>query len=184
MEIKIAYDKPISCNVGDLVEFQNDIKILTEAKYKMLANEIVTTGFAFAPHVWVNPTDSKLYLIDGHQRIKVLKRLISNGYNIDSITVIPVMAENYTEAKRRVLQGASQYGEFSEANLKSYIRENNFSLEDINASFSFDNIDLIESIKKDLIEIEKKEESVDVSEGSFSKIIHTCPNCGHQFSRE
>src|SRR3990172_1754392 len=106
--IQVVCDSGTRVPIGELNDFQGDLKDLSEAAFGSLSMEIISTGFAFAPHVWKNPEDGKWYILDGHQRLKTVRRLIEqSGFNIDGIPVVPVQAASFKEAKRRVLQAAS-----------------------------------------------------------------------------
>src|SRR5271167_320788 len=110
-DIGIAYENAVPLPITDLNDFQGDLKELSEESFAKLSKEIMSTGFAFAPHAWKNPKDDKWYLVDGHQRIKTVRRLIKeSGFRMPNIPVIPVKAKSFAEAKRRVLQAASQFG--------------------------------------------------------------------------
>jgi ribosomal protein S27AE len=184
--IDIAYEKPVRVPISALNDFQGELKTLSEESYSKLSKEITSTGFAFAPHAWRNPKDRKWYLVDGHQRIKAVRRLCDeSGYKIEPIQVIPVKAKSYEEAKRRVLQAASQYGEVIPQGLYEFLSESEIKFDDFKESFDFPTL----NIEKFAAFFEKpKEESKnnnsEVDGGQFSKLVHTCPQCGHKFARE
>lgn len=141
--IYIACETGLSAPYTELNEFQGELKELSEHDYKRLSKEITETGFAFAPHVWLNPEDKKFYLVDGHQRIRTIKTLVEKeGYEIDMIPVVQVQAKDFKEAKRRVLQGASAYGQVVDHGLLEFMTINEFSMSELEASFRFPEIDL------------------------------------------
>lgn len=142
-DIGIAYEATLPMGIDDLNEFQGDLKELSEESFAKLSNEIITTGFAFAPHVWNNPKDGKYYLVDGHQRIKTIRRLAKeSGFRIPKIPVVPVKAKSIQEAKRRVLQAASQYGTIKEKGLVDFMSDMKIDLSGLTAAFKFPDIDL------------------------------------------
>ncbi len=141
MDIKIAYNSPIEAHIDDLNAFQGDLKELSGESYHKLSTEIMETGFAFAPHIWINPKDKKLYLIDGHQRISVVKRLIEEGHKIKKIPVIPVFAKTFQDAKKRILQATSQYGRITNQGLANFATEAKIDISDLLKSFELPNFD-------------------------------------------
>lgn len=140
--IAIRYKTAMDLGHTQLHDFQGDLKVLTDENYEKLKKEIINTGFAFAPHAWQNPSDQNWYLVDGHQRIATLKRLADEGWAIPSIPIVPVEAGSYEEAKRRVLQGVSQYGQMTEGGLKSFLIDSKISIPDVKVSFDFPTIDI------------------------------------------
>lgn len=128
--------------LDNLHPLQGDLVEMTDANRAKLKKEIVDTGFAFTPHVWRNPADEKLYLLDGHQRISVLKDLKADGYAIPLIPVSFINAATMEEAKRRILQARSQYGHMTEQGLANFSVESGFKIEDIKVSFDFPSVDM------------------------------------------
>lgn len=136
------------CNTGftmpinDLNDFQGDLKTLSEEAYDKLSREIIETGFGFAPHIWLNETDNKYYLIDGHQRIKTLKRLRDNGYVVPEVPVVKVSASTIEDAKKKVLQAISQYGKLTYDGLAQFSIDSGITFEDLSYRFDLPEIDL------------------------------------------
>jgi site-specific DNA-methyltransferase (adenine-specific) len=130
-----------SFDIEDLKALQGELKTLSDESYRMLRKEIEDTGFAFAPHVWIDQ-NGKAWLVDGHQRFETLKRMRADGLSIPKIPVVPVDAKSLKEAKRRVLQGTSQYGEMTDKGLKDFLTDSKLSIKDIEFSFRFPEIDL------------------------------------------
>lgn len=142
MDIRIAYkDRMKAFDIDDLKALQGDLKTLSEESYRQLRKEIEETGFAFAPHVWVDQ-NSKAWLVDGHQRFETLKRMRADGLSVPKIPVVSVEAKSLRQAKRRVLQGTSQYGEMTDKGLKDFLIESKIDIKDVELSFRFPEIDL------------------------------------------
>lgn len=182
LKVKLSYGKPVLLRVQDLNEFQGDLKDLSEEGSDQLTGEIKETGFSFAPHAWLNPKDKKWMLVDGHQRIKVLRKLAKAGYQIPKIPTIPVIAKTYKEAKRRVLQGISQYGHVKPDGLHEFLTEADILIDDVIASFDIPEVNL-KSFKTEFFgKKEKAEQKEKERDENPSKIVHTCPECGHEFS--
>lgn len=120
-------------NLAELEPFQGELKDLSKEAYESLKNEIVETGFAFPFNVW--RSGGKNYLTGGHQRFRVLKTLENMGWTIPALPVNWVEAENFKEAKRRVLQDAAQYGKINEDGLYEFMISNEIDAEDLMKSF-------------------------------------------------
>lgn len=126
--------------IDDLHEFQGELKELSKKDYKKLKTEILETKFNFAPHVWLNPQDKSFYLIDGHQRKRGLTAMREEGYRIPLIPCVVVEAETYQEAKRKVLQGTSQYGQMTSQGLYEFLETGGFKLDFAEDRFRFPEI--------------------------------------------
>jgi len=57
--------------------------------------------------VWVEPKTKKPYILDGHQRINVIKSCNGEPYELP---YIPIEAKNKVEAKKKLALVNSQYG--------------------------------------------------------------------------
>lgn len=178
-QIKVAVEGAKTIPYSKLLPFQNDLKILTDEQYKKLKESILSQGFSFSVHVWQNK--GKNYIIDGHQRIETLKRMSKEGFNIPPVPVSMVSAKSYSEAKKKVLSGASQYGSVSEQGLLDFINENNIDFSEIDTYFSFPELDL-ERMMKDVAK-EMSDGSIEIDESDVSStLVHKCPKCGFSFS--
>lgn len=140
--VHIAITGAGTIDVAEIYPLQGDLVELTDENRKRLRNEILSTGFAFSPHVWRNPLDSTIYLLDGHQRVRVLKELREEGVVIPPIPVTFVEAESAAAAKRRILQARSQYGKMTEQGLASFAFGAGLKVDDIKVSFDFPQLDM------------------------------------------
>lgn len=190
-DIEIAYDKPVLLPISELNDFQGDLKELSDDAFAKLSGEIMRTGFAFAPHVWRSPKDKKWYLVDGHQRIKTVRRMMhDSGFRVPKIPAIPVKAATISEAKRRVLQAASQYGEITQQGLFNFTQEAKIDFKEVSASFDFPTIDMsqfskfFEAPPPEAKDGKKESGGTEIEQGQFTKMVHECPQCGHKFARE
>lgn len=143
--IKIAYGQTVAVPIDQLRDLQRDLKGLSEINQEKLKNEILKTDFSFAPHAWKDH-NNRWWLIDGHQRIKVLKKLAEEGFKVPKVPVIPIHAKNLKEAKRRVFQGVSQYGKIQPSALKDFIVDAKLDIEDIKLSFDFPGVSIPEFV--------------------------------------
>jgi hypothetical protein len=140
-EVRIAYGNPVSLSIDELHDFQGELKSLSKENYEKLKKEILETGFAFAPHVWFDPEKQKYFIVDAHQRKRTLLQMKRDGYQNPMLPCIPVKAKDYHEAKRRVLQGTSQYGVIESQGLYEFMMESSLDPTMILDNFRLPDID-------------------------------------------
>lgn len=141
--IRIACKGYTDLPYTELHDFQGDLKTLTEENYKRLKAHILDTGFAFAEHAWMNPEDNKWYIIDGHQRVRAIRQMVEHeGYQCPNLPVVPVEARDLAEAKRRVLQGTSQFGRMEGQGLYEFMSVNQISIDEVELKFDLPHIDM------------------------------------------
>jgi DNA modification methylase len=142
-QIRIACKGAIELDYKELNELQGDLKDLSEEDYLKLETEILETGFAFTPHIWKDEKKKKWFLVDGHQRIRVVRVMVEQkGYSCPPIPCSIVEAKDLKEAKRRVLQGTSQYGKMTEDGLYEFSTSAELSLKQLTDSFRLPDIDM------------------------------------------
>ena len=107
-------------NIDDLNGFQGDLKILTEDNFNKLKNSFIKYGFTSPIFIWLK--DDQANILDGHQRIRTLKRLRDvEGWNIPNLPVVHIEAKNESEAKRKILQFCSDFGTMDSQGLYEFI---------------------------------------------------------------
>lgn len=139
--VQIAYGDPVELDISELQHFQGNLKTLTTENYNKLRKEIADTGFSFVIHSWQNPKDKKWYTCDGHQRLRTLTKMREEGWQVPKLKCIPVHAKDEKQAKRRVLQGTSQFGEITSEGLYEFLSESDLEFSDVQESFRFPEVD-------------------------------------------
>lgn len=86
--------------INELIDLQGDLKHLPQEKARKLKASIIKHGFIAPFFVWDN--DGVLRLIDGHQRLKVLKAMREEGWEIPDLPVVYINAENEESAKEKL----------------------------------------------------------------------------------
>jgi len=162
----------------DLHIIQDDLKDLTEGNYQKLKKSMLAKGF-FAPFfVWKK--DKANNLLDGTQRKLTLLKMKEEGIKIpDEYPIVLVNAENYQDAKERILAISSQYGKMTELGLNHFIEDIDISVDDLKEMFSFDSINLGDFREIDI-------DSGDLGASDFNdaetkddeKNQKLCPHCG------
>lgn len=137
----------ITCEGAALVEwekltgFQGELKSLAEVDYQKLKSEILALGFSFPVAVWRQ--GKNFNIIDGHQRVKTIGRMVKeDGFECPPLPVAWVDAKSYEEAKAKVLGGASQFGKIQAPGLQLLANAAKLSAVDLKNRFRFPEIDL------------------------------------------
>ncbi len=128
MEKPLIKEIVIKCEGAALYEwkklknFQGDLKDLTEDGFNKLRAQIVENGFKAPFFVWKGHD----FILDGHQRIRVLGELEKDGYKIPAkLPVVYIIAETEKQAKKDVLGFISEYGQTTDEGLYQFLHESN-----------------------------------------------------------
>ena len=184
--IRIACSAADTVDIDQFEKMQGDFKVLSEEAYQRLRISILELGFSFPVHAWKEPKTKKIYVLDANQRITALKRMRSEeDYAIPHLPVAWIEAVSKTEAAKKLLAAASQYGEVTYSGLYEFIKEFKIDFDKISTSFQFPEIDL-ERFQKTYYPEEKEvsfktrekppEEKKEEYDGK------TCPKCGFELS--
>lgn len=153
-------------SLDSLEDFQGDLKTLSEDNYNKFREQLLELGFSEPVSIWQN--EGKNHILNGHQRCKCLKLMKSNGYIIpDMIPVNLVEADDYKQAKKKLLALTSQYGELQEDGFFEFIAEANIVPDELE-NFTFDDIDFDDPVTVKVETNEKKSKSK----------LDRCPECG------
>lgn len=137
--LRIACEALAVADLDSFIEFQGELKVLLEPEKKALRAQIETQGYSFAAHCWRH--DGKLFLLDGHQRMRVIRSMREDGWVIPPLPYSLVLADSYSQAKRKLLAAASQYGKVQESGLAEFIKDIEIKPIEI-AEFRFPEINL------------------------------------------
>lgn len=118
-EIQIKCNGSDYIDIDKLMDFQEEIKSISLENLEKLKNNIKTNGFILPLCVWKNN------ILDGHQRKKAILELVKEGWKISNIPIIKIQAETEKDAKKIVIDLASQYGDIDLNKLKQYINLHN-----------------------------------------------------------
>jgi hypothetical protein len=120
--------------------------------------------------VWCAP-DGKIYILDGHQRYKILE---TNGYS-GTVSCIEIECKDKKEAAEFVLKYRSSYGRTTSDGLHEFLETNELDWQVIKEETDFSEINMgtfeVEFYKD--VEIEEPEEKEDR--------LNKCPKCGHEW---
>ncbi len=113
-EIKISCQGAGLASLDDLIIIQGNFKTLSKSSAEKLKNSILQEGFADPIRIWTSGGNMKKHnIIDGTQRIIVLKQMRDDGYKIPALPVDYIEAKSRKEAIRKIIALSSQFGDIS-----------------------------------------------------------------------
>ena len=127
IEIKCDCDKVIDFH--ELTEFQGGLKERTQADYDKAKKSILKYGWSFVLYYW-NDGKTK-WIIDGHNRVTVLKQLEKDGYFIPPIPAIEVFCKDRKEAKEKLLRLNSTFGTMSKESVLTFADDIELNFDEI-----------------------------------------------------
>ena len=155
--LRITCRGAATAQLGDLHPLQGKLKTLPEKKYRKLRKTLLKHGFSFPFFVWRNK--KKLWILDGHQRDKALRRIEKSGYEIPPLPIDFIEGKDEREAKEKILLLSSQYGEMDTDSLSEFLEDARLDLEDLVDTVDLPTID-IEKLLKNADEEDKKEKTL------------------------
>lgn len=183
MDINVTVKGAKLVALNDLKGTQGNMKFLDDASYEKFKQVILKHGFSEPITVWEK--NKKYYILNGHQRLTLLKRMVSEGYKCPKIPISVVSAKSLKDAKKHVLSLASQYGKFDQKGVFDFLQETDISIDEFKTDYALADFG-IESFESAFFgtteeEIEVKKPKKDKAASSQSKLKHTCPSCGFEF---
>lgn len=149
----------------------NTLKQKKDREVGDLKQSILTIGFTIPLFIWVEGK----YIADGAGRFLALELLEYEGYEIPDLPYVPIEAKSKKEAKRITMAISSQYGLITPDSLGE------FTLDMNEIDLSFINIEGYNLEEIDWTPPKSKEVDMDEMKGK-TKMQHTCPKCGFEFS--
>lgn len=141
-KVEIKCDSKNYIELSKFKELQGNLKDLTEANYNKLKESILKYGFISPFFSWF---DGKTYwILDAHQRYRVLTNLEKDGYDIPKLPTVLIEAKDKRTAKEILLTINSKYGKMTAEGLYEFINEVNFEIDfdNIKAILDFPDLDL------------------------------------------
>lgn len=114
---------------------QNNLKDLHTENHDKLLHVLETRGFTAPLIIWIEPETGTKYLLDGHQRQRVmeLNELSDNG-NFE-VPYVEVKAANKKVAVEMLLEITSQFGTITQDGLDELVADLDIDLEDMDINF-------------------------------------------------
>jgi hypothetical protein len=132
--IRIECTGSATINLADLVEFQGQLKHREQSDIDRMARSIIDHGFSFPFYVW--DSQAIKYCFDGHGRIKALKQLQAEGWEIPELPIVKVFAKNIKDAKQKLLRMNGRYGDITDTGLVEFIGDLDIDIKDMNLDIS------------------------------------------------
>lgn len=105
--IKITCEGADAVEYDKIMDFQGELKEMNDEDAERLDNAILKYGFNSPVHVWKQ--GRKLWNLDGHQRLKRVRRFVEEeGYRCPPIPIDYIKAKNLKEAKHILLSRVKQ----------------------------------------------------------------------------
>lgn len=141
--IKVTCRGAASVPVGELEEFQGSLKTLSREQAVKIRESIQRYGFSFPIFAWED-RHGKKKIIDGHQRLHVLREMLAEGWELDggAAPVAWIDAKSEREAKEKILLAASVYARVSEEGIKLFLEEADINLDEIRLFVDIPEIDI------------------------------------------
>lgn len=117
---------------------QGNLKDLEAKNYDRLLRVLNKRGFTTPLFVWQNPEDKALYLLDGHQRQRVMTKADLNDDGNYEVPYALIPGDTLQEAKEQLLEITSQYGHMTMEGLDEFAFDLDLTALDVN----FDALDL------------------------------------------
>lgn len=137
-KVKIACRGAEKIPIDTLIEFQGELKSLSAEEYQKAKRGFLELGFSEPISVWMDPSDSQPKILNGHQRLRVLKKMREEGFEIPTdIPVSIVEADSFEQAKRKVLALAQQLGKIEKQGLREFMADANLTVDELEALFRF-----------------------------------------------
>lgn len=129
MQIKIHNPNKLpTIDYREVLPLQGKLKNLTGKNYEKLKGRLVERGFTVPLFLW--KSGKKLYLMDGHQRQRVMLKedmyseasSAEGNYHNYEVPYILIEAENVKDAKAQLLEITSQYGQITQEGFTEYLQ--------------------------------------------------------------
>lgn len=135
--IKITCDTTSMMPIYDLEAFQGGLKTITEAEFEKLKSAILKYGFSFPVFVW------RKSILDGHQRVQAVKRLIDDGYELEGgmLPVALIEAKDRKEAAEKLLLINSRYATIEQDGFDWFVQDFDIDVVDMSGLLEIPEID-------------------------------------------
>lgn len=98
---------------------QGDLKDLSKTNYDKLKRVLERRGFEVPLFIWAG--DSDMWLLDGHQRTRVMTAEDMNDEGSYEVPYVLIEAADRVEAKQKLLEISSQYGHITQEGFDEFM---------------------------------------------------------------
>lgn len=168
--------------VEELLEFQGELKTITDANMEKLKGIISRHGFNSPVQIWKSGKNN--YIVDGHMRLLALRSMESEGWTVPThVPVDYIEAKSKKHAKEILLSRLAPYGEVTMEGLHGYLAESELDFNVVKESFEIPNIDFDKFEHQYLKTSDEKIEELKKHDDGHSNLVHTCPRCQYRFGK-
>lgn len=129
LDLKITCQGFTTVELDELNDLQGNLKDLSEENYVRLRNSMVEFGFSFPVFMWVDETGKK-WIVDAHQRKRVLLKMREEGIVIPPLPADIIHAKDKIEAKKKLLLHESHYGKLTQEGYDEFFVESGFEFKE------------------------------------------------------
>jgi hypothetical protein len=169
--IRVTCRAADSLPIDSILEFQGNLKTITNENLDRLKRSILKHGFTAPIFVWQGVDN---HILDGHQRLKALLALRQEGYDMPLLPVAYVDADSEAHAKEKLLYITSQYGSFDREGFADFVEGLDLSFEDIRLTDG-------EFYIGEISNFNIPEDNADIDEDEMADTKHECPSCGFRW---
>lgn len=166
--IAITCDCKTMLPIDQIEAFQGKLKSTDLTNFNKLKKSILAYGFSFPIFVWNNK------ILDGHQRLAAVKRLVDEGEELknNELPVVKIEAENEMEAAEKLLLINSRYAKIDQIGFEEYIKKFKINMEKFGGIIEIPEINL-NLDQKDGVD---NDETTIENDGLEYKILIECEN--------
>lgn len=125
--IRISVLPEVHLDIGELHNFQGELKKMSAKARNNLRRSIIEEGFT--QHVYFFENSGVKYILDGHQRLDIMQSLKREGYKIPKIPSHELKAKDYKHAKKLLASFISQYGTVDKNEVPIFFDDVDFDIE-------------------------------------------------------
>lgn len=145
--IRIECQGAAEASYTHLINLQGDLKVLTDEAYNRFKANILVNGFSEPISIWKD--DDKLRIVNGHQRLATVKRMVENeDYQVGKLPINFVFAKTYQEAKKKVLALTSEYGQISNQGLVNFLMDVDIDADYLRDAIKINNVNVEDILKQ------------------------------------
>ena len=135
-EISVTCKGSSTVPLDKLQDFQGNLKTLGDAEFEKLKRQILKYGFSFPVFVWGD------HILDGHQRVFVVRSMVDEGYTITDIPVVEIEAKDKKEAGEKLLALNSHYAKMTDEGLNEFLHDMSIDVGAIAGDLELPDIDM------------------------------------------
>lgn len=128
--IKIECETSEVLSLDDFQFMQGGLKTLSPENEAKLTRQIKKQGFSFPVAIWESP-DGERWILDGHQRVAVLRKLQTAGWEIPPVPIVRVHAKSEEEAREKLLSAASNFGKVTVGGVLEFLELSGLDLDSL-----------------------------------------------------